>query len=316
MGVASVLKFAEETASLARLLALPMLRFRLRFEAPPSWRNAPGTAWRGAFGHALRNRLCGMHRAECPGCPAESGCAFPLFFPAAQPRAADTVAAMQVTPFVLDPAPDVAQVDCTLMGPGAPHAVAVLGALAEAAKMGVGPRRTSLRLLAVSREVPVGSGKWRGVTGAAAPVICPPDIPATIQLRFLSPLRLRQQGSNVAPRDFAFAGLAASLMRRASALLAQSGVDTRDIDWRGLSDRARAVAWTRHQFGWQEFERRSERQQATMILGGVVGRAEVDGDAVGEFWPLLWLGQWLHAGKGASFGFGKYRIRSVAGVPS
>ncbi|OPX88851.1 MAG: hypothetical protein A4E52_01161 [Pelotomaculum sp. PtaB.Bin013] len=46
-----------------------------------------------------------------------------------------------------------------------------------------------------------------------------------------------------------------------------------------------------------------------MNLGGVVGRVEYEGD-LGEFMPLLRLGELVHVGKGAVFGMGKFIIFS------
>jgi hypothetical protein len=44
-----------------------------------------------------------------------------------------------------------------------------------------------------------------------------------------------------------------------------------------------------------------------MQLGGVVGQWTLQGD-LHPFMPFIHLGQWLHAGKNASFGLGHYRM--------
>jgi len=44
-----------------------------------------------------------------------------------------------------------------------------------------------------------------------------------------------------------------------------------------------------------------------MSMGGLVGRAVYHG-AWQEFWPWLALGEWVHVGKNATFGLGKYVI--------
>lgn len=41
-------------------------------------------------------------------------------------------------------------------------------------------------------------------------------------------------------------------------------------------------------------------------MSGIVGRAELSGEALAACLPLLWLGQWLHVGKGTSMGLGRY----------
>jgi CRISPR/Cas system endoribonuclease Cas6 (RAMP superfamily) len=43
-------------------------------------------------------------------------------------------------------------------------------------------------------------------------------------------------------------------------------------------------------------------------MGGLLGRFRLHGPDIAPFWPYLWLGQWTHAGKGATLGLGRYRI--------
>jgi len=44
-----------------------------------------------------------------------------------------------------------------------------------------------------------------------------------------------------------------------------------------------------------------------MKLGGVIGRIAFKGE-IGEFMPFIKLGEFLHVGKGTTFGLGKYEI--------
>ena len=46
-------------------------------------------------------------------------------------------------------------------------------------------------------------------------------------------------------------------------------------------------------------------------MGGVVGSFDLAGAALGPFWPVLWLGQWTHAGKGCSMGLGRYVLEPL-----
>jgi CRISPR/Cas system endoribonuclease Cas6 (RAMP superfamily) len=45
-----------------------------------------------------------------------------------------------------------------------------------------------------------------------------------------------------------------------------------------------------------------------MQMGGILGSFLLNGEELADFWPYLWLGQWTHAGKGATMGLGRYRI--------
>lgn len=58
---------------------------------------------------------------------------------------------------------------------------------------------------------------------------------------------------------------------------------------------------------WYDWERYSTRKEEKMKLGGFLGRADFSGD-LGAFWPYVLLGEYIHVGKGSSFGLGKYEI--------
>ena len=65
------------------------------------------------------------------------------------------------------------------------------------------------------------------------------------------------------------------------------------------------------QLHWQNWTRYSSRQQQTMQLGGVLGQWRLHGLSP-DWRTLLWLGQWLHVGKNASFGLGGYQLLDTA----
>ncbi len=298
----------------APLLAVPIVRYRLTFASADGWRGAEGTAWRGGFGHALRARVCRTGAPNCDGCPFIDTCAFPLFFPAAVKDRADVDADERIVPLALDAGGTGKSpwLECTLLGPGTAHAAMVVQALAMAADNGIGPARTRLRAAQIAQEQPPGSNQWSPTLSNPAPVPAPPELPAgAITLHLRSPLRLRHEGVYIRPETFTFADLASSLLRRSSALLAQSGL-TAPIDYRRLGAMARAVMWRSTNLRWEEIERRSEVQQSTMKVGGIVGHCRLDSAGLEPFWPLLWLGQWLRAGKFSSAGFGRYTLSADA----
>ncbi|RKY57915.1 MAG: hypothetical protein DRP95_06470, partial [Candidatus Latescibacterota bacterium] len=101
--------------------------------------------------------------------------------------------------------------------------------------------------------------------------------------------------------------LVRSLLRRISLLSYFHCGRELDLDFRGLIDRAGEVEVVDRGLRWHDWERYSGRQKVRMRLGGFVGSVCFRGD-LGEFWPLLVLGQEVHVGKGTSFGLGWYRI--------
>lgn len=78
-------------------------------------------------------------------------------------------------------------------------------------------------------------------------------------------------------------------------------------EWKRASEAIRLVESHIAPYDW---ERYSNRQRTRMKLGGVVGTATYAGD-LAPFLPLLSLGEWLHVGKGATFGLGKYQILNI-----
>ncbi|NIA10440.1 MAG: CRISPR system precrRNA processing endoribonuclease RAMP protein Cas6, partial [Nitrospiraceae bacterium] len=58
---------------------------------------------------------------------------------------------------------------------------------------------------------------------------------------------------------------------------------------------------------WHDWERWSNRQGTRMKLGGFMGEVTYKGD-LRPFWPYIRLGEYVHVGKGSSFGLGRYRI--------
>ena len=61
---------------------------------------------------------------------------------------------------------------------------------------------------------------------------------------------------------------------------------------------------------WQDWTRYSSRQDQKMKLGGVVGKWQFK-KLSPELSQLLYIGQWLHCGKNATFGLGKYKITNL-----
>ena len=59
-----------------------------------------------------------------------------------------------------------------------------------------------------------------------------------------------------------------------------------------------------------DWTRYSSRQDQKMKLGGVIGEWQFD-NLSPELAKLLYIGQWLHCGKNATFGLGKYQITNL-----
>ncbi len=121
-------------------------------------------------------------------------------------------------------------------------------------------------------------------------------ISSSITLLFSTPLRLMSAGSPL--REIPFAPLAGSLFRRISSIASYYGGVELDHDFKWLADMSREIRCSSSALEWVNWG---------SGLQGLIGEATYKGDLTG-FIPFLKLGELLHAGKGASYGMGRYKI--------
>ena len=140
----------------------------------------------------------------------------------------------------------------------------------------------------------------------------PDALPAReVSLEFVTPLRLQQQGRPLRAQELSPRKLVADLLRRVS-LTAEfhAGVPSAVPNAVALVQHAEAL-WDERDLRWQDWSRYSSRQKQEMTLGGLVGRWTLRGE-LGPLLPWLWLGQWLHVGKNATMGLGRYTLHTCA----
>ena len=377
---------------------LPLARYRVRFrECIPQGAcslASPragylGSAWRGAFGHALRKAVCVTRLPACDPCVLLRSCPYPFLFESRTPPGAEKLTRYPHTPgpCVLEPADrrfdagdGTLNLGVTLFGSANDHLPYVVHALDQAGRHGLTARRVALEMLDVqaeSRKHDAGTGgaagrddgsqddreredrqqdgherddheqnsvEWEGRERDAAerdgrppndrerdgwttifepggwlsPV--PPRHPAlppaptrAVRIRLLTPLRIKRREHFVGVSDFDFRVLMGGLLRRISLLTYFFSETPLETDFAGLLRRAESVPIAAPALRWQEWTRRSSRQNAKLQMGGVVGSFELAGTGLDPFWPYLWLGQWTHAGKGCSMGLGRYVIEPLGG---
>lgn len=305
-------------------LCLPLARFRLEFatEGQPRLPEYPGSAWRGALGHALKSAVCVTRGAACPSCLLYRACVYSYIWETPPPP--DTTKMRHYTaaphPFVLGVA-EMAEADrytlgLTLFGRAAQHLPYLVHAFQRAGSEGIGSRRAPFQLDSVWRQNQADR-EWHlawqtgGVLDARlARAPTAPPAPERCAIHVLTPLRLKRDERNVGPAEFRFADLFGNLLRRIS-LLTHFHTDTPlETDFAGLTRQARDVPIHDVQLRWYDWTRYSSRQDTTMQMGGLLGSFALDGADLEAFWPYLWLGQWTHAGKGATMGMGQYRIEA------
>ena len=308
-----------------------MGQYRLCFDpdATPPPEAFLGSAWRGAFGHALKHAVCVTGERECRGCGHYRTCAYPYIFETPPPPGASKMRRYPAAPhpFVLVlPMAGMevrgggsACIGLNLFGDAIAMLAHVIVALERAGEHGVGPGRARYRLLRVEQR---HAGKWtsifeRGGTLVPIEALSPaiPPVSAHVRLGAETPLRLKREGRVVGAGDLRFADLFSSLLRRISMLTYFHTETPLEVDFRGLVDAARATRLTRTRLAWRDGIRRSSRQGRAMPMGGVVGTMDLDRNSIEPFWAYLWLAQWTHVGHMASMGLGRLRLAGTASLP-
>lgn len=307
------------------LATFPLARLRLCgvVEAPVAFRGFAGATLRGAFGLALRSQVCVTGLEDCRTCPLYRSCVYPKIFD--PPPLAGLTSQRIPVPYVIQPP----RPDGFVWAQGEPFEIGFVvigGALAHIpvlihawrkALVSVG-KSGRLRLTHVLDEQ--GRRIFDAEVGRMEPVgqtLAIPDPPeklSDLTLDFLTPLSFMRDGRDLPPAAWTPSDLLMALARRAAALYQASAGQRLAIDFAALKQ---AAADVQGQANWQQqhWSRHSGRQHRRIPLQGAVGQWRLSGSLL-PFWPWLYLGQWLHAGKKASHGLGRYRLSLPVAGPS
>jgi CRISPR-associated endoribonuclease Cas6 len=127
-----------------------------------------------------------------------------------------------------------------------------------------------------------------------------------VTLTFLTPARLVFGEHLTSNLDFHI--LIRTLLRRISNLAYFHAGTELSLDFSALIAEAQRIEAVNSDLRWVDWQRYSARQDRRMLMGGVVGQVTYGGNLQG-FLPVLRLGEYLHVGKGTSFGLGKYTMQ-------
>ena len=310
--------------NLSESLFLPLADYVFEFktEPPHGLPVYPGSAWRGALGWSLKRSVCVIRHTACPDCLLYRSCVYPYLFETPPPPDTSKMRKYKAAPhpFVLRIEPGQHGADyrlgLILIGRAVQQFPYFVHALGEAARQGVGSQRRTFELMRVLQAHGPQGDDWSTIYEPERPlgqlkntVSAIPPVPDWLTLEILTPLRIKRDNHLVTPARFRFADLFGSLLRRIS-LLSHFHTDyPLEADFFGLTARAADVQYHVPCLHWFDWTRYSSRQETTLDMGGIIGQIDLQGSDIAEFWPYLWLGQWTHAGKGATLGLGRYRIQ-------
>lgn len=308
-------------------LPVAVYEFEFKTEPPHGLPAYPGSAWRGALGWSLKRSVCVIRHTACPDCLLYRSCVYPYIFETPPPP--DSAKMRKYTaaphPFILgiDPTQqgEEYRLGLILIGRAVRQFPYFIHALGEAGHQGVGSRRQPFELVNVyqfdgarfmDRTLVYSPDQPLAPKEPTQPSI--PPIPTQVTIEIQTPLRLKHDNHLITPASFQFGHFFSSLLRRLSLLSYFHGTQALEVDFAGFSAAARRIQLQNPRLRWYDWTRYSSRQETTLDMGGIIGQIELRGSDIAEFWPYLWLGQWTHAGKGATLGLGRYRL-TLASLP-
>jgi hypothetical protein len=304
---------------------VPVARYRFSFRMQdelllPEY---SGSLLRGNFGGALRRTACMTELPVCPGCPLYRTCPYPAIFETPAPETHALQRFSQVpNPYAVEPPPlgtrhvpagEIFSFAMVLVGRALDQLPLIVYALQRAFGSGIGRVRARGLLVDIALEGPDGvESVWDAESssiGTHEQKLSVPPLPNVdaLTLNIVTPLRLQNQGHRVSLDRLQPRTLFAALLRRTSLLFElHAGLPGFAGDARRLTAAAARLVDERR-LQWKDWTRFSSRQDQEMTLGGVIGEWMLSGD-LEELLPWFWLGQWLHVGKNATMGMGRYSL--------
>lgn len=312
-------------------LPLARYRFTYRLNDPCRLPEYAGSLLRGQFGAVLRRIACMTRAPSCEGCTLRTTCPYPAVFEAPAPAQHDFQKFSAIpNPYVIEPPPagtrridpgETLQFTMVLFGHALDHLSLISFAIQKVIEGGLGKERARGTLESIEVQNP-GDETFEPIwlPGDAAIARHEPRFtlnlqtetpaPQRLELVLHTPLRLQHQGQPLHPDALSPRKLMADLLRRIT-LLAEFHADRPRL----VENAPQLVAHAdtlahHHNLRWHDWTRYSSRQQREMKLGGAIGAWTWEGD-LAPLLPWLHLGQWLHVGKNATLGLGRYRLHGI-----
>ncbi len=299
-----------------------------------------GSTLRGAFGHAFKRVVCVKREKVCETCLLKGKCVYSYVFETPPPPDSQKMKKYPYVPhpFVITPPLEEKRIyhpddtlcfELTLIGKAIDFLPYFIYTFDELGKMGIGRGKGKYHLEEV-RVTNMGKkqkGKGERPKDEEITIIysgkdkilqnfnhflspftyhfSPSVSPSTLHLHFVTPTRLKFDGSLTPKLEFHI--LIRNLLRRLSLLSYFHCGEELELDFKGIIESSKGVKIKEESLRWLDWERYSNRQETKMKMGGFIGTIVFEGD-LGAFMPFLRLGEYLHVGKGTSFGLGKYKI--------
>ncbi|MBU1487356.1 CRISPR system precrRNA processing endoribonuclease RAMP protein Cas6 [bacterium] len=284
-----------------------------------------GSTLRGGFGHAFKRVVCANRVGRCEDCLLKEKCVYAYVFETPVPKDTEVMRKYPSAPhpFVIEPPldnrrefgkEDELTFGLVLIGRAIDYLPYFIFTFEELGRIGLGRGRGKYFL----KEVRDGQGKiiysgrektLREDFWIIKPAALEFPSSSSLTLSFLTPTRIKHQERLT--KDIRFHILIRTLLRRAF-LLSYFHCDKNwKPDFSTLIPASEKVIIEKEDLIWYDWQRYSARQDTRMKLGGFVGEVTYTGEQLKDFSPYILLGKYIHVGKGATFGLGKYEYAAA-----
>jgi len=274
------------------------------------------------FAEACRCASCRWPTRTCEQCSIQDSCDWYLIF--GQELASDPAALKRhqkpSLPFVFSfpPCDELTEgaaeavIGLVVIGPAIAHLPMLLNGLSDLLSHVMSPEPVEIFRIACRDYHGLVQPSHNCGPGVTVPNLIPDDLiivstdsvaerltwgSSDIQIRLLSPVRLLENGHAVA--RFEFGRFARSVMRRVSSLSYYYGENELDCDFKALTRQFDEVICCEDRFCFTKHHNNK--------MTGITGYGRFQGD-FSQFLPLLMIGSYVHTGKGATFGMGRYEV--------
>lgn len=301
---------------------LPIKRYRFNFTVTQAFTlpDYSGSLLRGIFGHSLKRLSCMTKAESCEGCALIRTCPYPEIFEAPV-RENESFSKVQNVPqgYVIEPPlsdnryekGDTFSFTMVLMGKSIDRLALITFAWQKALEKGIREGHAALNGVDVE-NVSAGEITWMsilfdGKIEAHDPFLyLPTSFPTSYQLQFQTAMRLQRNGRAITPDEITPHLFLSQLLRRLSWVSERHLGDYMVLHYDQLAADI-ALLKEQHHLTWYDWARYSNRQKRKMHLGGMIGDWEFS-HLSESLAKLLYIGQWLHAGKNTTFGLGRYQL--------
>lgn len=300
---------------------LPLLPLRFELQQQQSLRLPlhAGSMLRGAFGMALKKLACITRQPDCKTCPLYHSCAYTQIFETPTSLLETAQPIQTVHPYVIT-APSMGEriiysgeswsFGMTLIGKAIDQLPLVAYAWQKACEGGFSKTQSSAQLMGIFQGDNCIYTPNSSLKATVLQQVNTPNLQHKATLNFVTPLRLQSKGMIILqPAQITASHLLMILAKRTQRLADLHTHHAPQLDFNALKNAAEKIT-LQHQLKRDTLTRYSNRQQQLMDLDGLIGSITLEGD-LAPFAELLAMGEYVHVGKSATFGLGKYTLENI-----